>query len=168
MTNIKKFLLFTISLILILVIIGCSSTVNDSIDDIGSDKRVSDAIETISEFWGNHYDEYEFEDKYLKIINTRIINIKNNISEDVHRGDMFEDIDYIVEFELLSNYYNTAPYYVNIGINNCVTVHKDGTVDIQKSPLDLYRSRTFSTDFSPIIESIEDFESQYNQVIKFE
>ena len=164
----KKQFLHSISLILILVITGCSGTTNDNKADISSDKRVSEAIETISDFWGNHYDEYKLEDKYLKIINTRIINIKDNISEEVRRGDMFEDIDYIVEFELLSNYYNTAPYYVNIGTNNCVTVYKDGTADVQKSPFDLYRSRTFSTDFSPIIESIEDFEGQYNQIIKFE
>ena len=161
MTYIKKLLLLAISLILIIVITGCSSS--------KSDKRVTEAIETVSEFWDNYYDKNEFENKYLKIINTRIVNIKNNLSDEVLRGDLIEDIDYIVEFELLSSYpYGTTPYYINTGINNCVVVHKDGTVDVQKSPLYLYSARTFTTDFSLIIESIEDFGEQYNQIIKWD
>ncbi|MCH5188170.1 MAG: hypothetical protein J1F63_07175 [Oscillospiraceae bacterium] len=168
MTNIKK-LLLTISLILTLVIMGCSSNKNDSQADIGSDKRVTDAIETVSEFWNNYYDKNEFENKYLKIINTRIVNIKNNFPDEVIRGDLIEDIDYIVEFELLSCYpYGATPYYINTGTDNCVVVYKDGTVNVQKNPLFLYSAMTFSTDFSPIIESIEDFDSQYDQIIEFE
>lgn len=165
MMNVKKLLLLTVSIILILVTIGCSGNVNDR----KPDKRVLEAIDVVSEFWDNYYDEYEFEDKYLKIINTRIVNINNNFSDEVLRGDLIEDIDYIVEFELLSSYpYGAIPYYINTGTNNCVVVYKDGTVNVQKSPLFLYSARTFSTDFSPIIESIEDFDSQYDQTIKFE
>lgn len=165
MTYIKKLLLLTVSLILIIMITGCSGSKVDK----NSDERVTEAIETVSEFWDNYYGEYEFEDKYLKIINTRIVNIKNNISDEVLRGDLIEDIDYIVEFELLSSYpYGAIPYYINTGTNNCVVVYKDGTVNVQKSPLFLYSARTFTTDFSQIIESIEDFGEQYNQIIEFE
>ena len=165
MANIKKLLLLTISLILIIVITGCSGSKADK----SSDERVTEAIETVSEFWDDYYEKNEFENKYLKIINTRIVNIKNNFSDEVIRDDLIEDIDYIVEFELLSSYpYGATPYYINTGTNNCVVVNKDGTVNVQKSPLFLYSARTFTTDFSQIIESIEDFDSQYDQTIKFE
>ena len=170
MINIKKFFLVTMSLILILAITGCSRATNGNKANIGSDKRVVEAIETITEFWENDYVKNKIEDRYLKIINTRVINIKNNInSEEIfNKDDLFENVDYIVEFELLSNYFDTAPYYSNVGTNNCVIVYKDGTAMVQRNPLLLYRSATYSNDFSSIIESIEDFDEQYNHIIKFE
>ena len=75
-------------------------------------------------------------------------------------------MDYIVEFELISNYHETAPYYFNVWQDNFVIVYKDGTTKVSNNLLNIYRTTTYSTDFSPIIESLEEFHDEYDQILK--
>ncbi len=162
---IKSFILLTLATCLMLT--GCNGrgVINKS------DKRVLNAINVLEEHWDKVYEQDDnIEDKYLEIINTRIINIKSNINSEEVRGkeDLFNSIDYVVEFELLSNYFNTAPYFLNAYVDNWVVVYKDGTSEVSRNLLNIYRSSTYSTDFSPIIESIEEFDSQYDQVLEIE
>jgi len=94
------------------------------------------------------------------------LNIKDEIDSS-KEAEFFQNIDYIVEFELVSNYYNTSPYYFNAGINNCVVVLKDGTMSLEgHSPLNSFRAAAYETDFSSFTESIEDFHGEYDRVLE--
>ena len=159
-----------ISIFSLLLLAGCNASKMGTSKNIGSDKRVLDAIEIVAEHWNNEYEEREIEDKYLEIINTRIIKIKENIDSKqiFEKDDLFKGIDYIVEFELISNYYETAPYYFSVWQDNFVIVYKDGTTKVSNNLLNMYRGTTYSNDFSPIIESVEDFHSDYDQVLELE
>jgi len=161
--SIKSFFLLT--LVACLMLTGCNGRENAN----KSDKRVLNAINVLEEHWDKVYEQNDIENKYLEIINTRIINIKSNInSEEVYgKEDIFNNIDYIVEFELISNYYNTEPYFCNAYVNNWVVVYKDGTSEVSRNLFNIYRATTYSTDFSPIIESIEDFHGDYDQALEF-
>jgi len=170
MKNTKKIFLIILSLVLTLVFTSCSNIKQEDEVNIGSDERIINAIETIKECWEKDYSKNEIEDRFLKIIDTKIININKDIdSEKIHnKDDLFKEVDYIVEFELISNYFDTSPYYSNAMSNNCVVVYRDGSAKVQRNPLLLYRTTTYSNDFSPIIESIEEMDAQYNHVIKFD
>lgn len=141
----------------VFVFAGCGT----ADDKQASDTRVADAITAITEQWNNEYTENNIEDKYLKIVNTRIINIKENNTE------AFKDIDYIVEFVLFSNYFGAAPYYQNVGIYDSVVVYRDGSKEVpQRNRIDVYRAKSYSSDFSAFIKSIEDFNEEYNQIVE--
>ena len=46
---------------------------------------------------------------------------------------------------------------------------KDGTSElIQYSPVNSYRAATYEVDFSPIIESVEDFHGEYDRILDLE
>lgn len=108
MKKICKSILVFMSILLILSASGCADTHNgDGV--IGTDKRVEKAVEVLTDCWSEQYDDYGTKDKYLKIINTKVINIKDNIDGEkiFNQDDLFKDVEYIVEFELLSNYFDT-------------------------------------------------------------
>lgn len=152
----KKAVLILSCFIYVLVATSCTSGYKQQ-----ADARVSDAIEVIAEYWDDEYTKNDIEDKYLKIVNARIINIKENNEK------AFEDIDYIVEFVLFSNYFNSSPYYQNIGMYDSVVVYKDGRKEVaRQNQFNLYRAKNYSSDFSEFIESIEDFNEQYNHIVE--
>ncbi len=157
-----------ITLILIFLLVGCSSSETEKSRNIGSDKRVTDAIGIVAEHWNNEYEKSEIEDKYLEITNTRIIEIKDNINSEKIFGkdDLFKEIDYIVEFELLSNLFDSAPYYFNVCRDNFVIVYEDGNTKVSNNLFNVYRAATYSADFTPIIDSIEDFHGEYDQILE--
>lgn len=170
----KKFKCFGLALLFVLVgIVGAcnGNKEGETVANHKEDKRVTEAIEVLSNGWKEVYANAEFvtSDHYLEIINTRIINIKENIDpKQVHeKNDLFDDLDYIVEFELMSNYWGSSPYYPNVCLYGNVVKKKDGTAEvIQYSLLNSYRASVYDTDFSPIIESIENFHGEYDGVIE--
>jgi len=152
-------------LILILVIgliFSFSACKNEDLEEkIIKDKDVLRAIDLIKENWVQIYDEDSKTDGYFEIKNTRIINIKDN------NVDMFKNVDRIVEFEIYSDYFGSAPYYSDVGINDSVTIYKDGTFEVNRqNPINLYRGYYFISDYSDFIGSIEDYDSLYNCVEK--
>jgi len=148
-----------ISLLLVLMLaLGLCSC------NIGKDKRVLDAIDTLEEFWTEKYSEDLYKenkcDGHFEIINTRLIEIKDN---DI---DMFKDVDYIVEFEIFTDYHCNGLYYENQSIYDTVIVYKDGTTKVDSDYIARYRSTTFNNDFSGFIESVENYGDKYNCVEK--
>lgn len=136
---------------------------------------VAESVEIIKQYWRDNtyadewYQEIEDSRGYLEIMNTRIAYIREEM--DVEEGikdtaeSIFGDLHCVVEFELMSDCYGTDPYYFNAGIDNCVTVYRDGRIEtVRKSPFDMYRSRTYSNDFSGIIESVHNLGSAYDAV----
>ena len=148
-----------ISLLLVMILtLGLCSC------NIGKDKKVLDAIDVLKEFWTEKYSEDLYKENnckgYFEIINTRLIEIKDN---DIN---MFKDVDYIVEFELFTDYYCNGLYYDNVSMYDTVIVYKDGTTKVDGSYINRYRSTTYSNDFSPFIESVENYGDKYNCVKK--
>ncbi len=118
-----------------------------------TDDRISKALKELEKQWSDY-----------QILNTRIITVKEN------RTEIFSDIDYIVEFVLFTDYYGSTygdgtPYYSNAGVYDTVIVYKDGSAALHmQNPFHSYRARTYSSDFTQIIEKIEDFGNLYNNV----
>ena len=124
---------------------------------VNEDDMVIKATNVLKNHWEDLYDDSIVKtDGYFEIKNTRVINIKENNTEE------FENIDYIVEFVLYTDYFGSAPYYQNVGIDDTVVVHKDGTMEVQRNLINLYRSKYYSNDFSNFIKSIDDYGDKYN------
>jgi len=130
------------------------------------DALVTDAVEVLKKYWQEEIyladSNYQKGDGYLQIANTRVMKIKDepDIELDVH---MFDNVAYVVEFILFANYYYTAPFYFNAyNQNSHVIVYKDGTMEVRRDVFDDYRSRTYSSDFTGIIEEVTDLGAAYN------
>jgi len=136
------------------------------------DERVLAAIEKGKEYCKEAYDDGELLERKAEIVDVRILDFKDNISDKVVGYDMIKDIDYVVEFIVRYNYYGykydggticTNPLNV---IN--MVVSKDGEYEMyRRSWLDLYRSFTYNSDLSQIIESVDEFGSEYNGIYTF-
>ena len=115
----------------------------------------------MSLYWEDEYDRFSIEeDRHFEIKNTRIITIKNNDIE------QFENVKYLVEFVLYTNYMGSAPYYEDFCVYDTVVVYNDGEMEVQTNPIDRYRGRTYETDFSNFIKDIDDYCGYYNCVKK--
>lgn len=127
--------------------------------------EVQKGIDALTAEWEEIYRDGMYEgDKHLEIRNARVvyINPDTEIAE-------FQDVDYIVEFILFTDYFGSGPYYENVGVYDSVKVYKDGTVSVEAiNPLSVYRAINYITDFSDIIESISDYGNAYNQTIQLQ
>ena len=85
--------------------------------------------------------------------------------DDKTAHELFDDMVCFVEFMLLSDYMQTAPYYMNTGVYDCVALHRDGSYEVMKqNPLNRYRAKTYQTDFTGFIRSVSDRGSEFNAV----
>ena len=125
-------------------------------------KIVTEATEQLKEYWTQEYKNAEMDntDGYFEIKNTRVITIKENEIE------LFCDVAYIINFELYTDYFGSAPYYENAGIYDDVVVYKNGTMDVVSNLIRQYRNKTFQTDYSSFIKTIDDYHGQYNCIEK--
>ena len=127
-------------------------------------ERIRPAIDTLTQHWKEVYADLDMTvDGYLEIKNTRIIFWKENATTE-YLPDFCENVAYVVEFMLLSDYFGSSPHYFNHGIYDCVVFLKDGSVDVPvRSIFDRYRGQTFSSDFTSFIDSIVDLGDAYNE-----
>ena len=158
-----------IAILVLIAIVFCFAACGrqkqeSSVADAGNLKHheiVTDATQQLKQYWKQHYKEDDIEtDGYFEIKNTRIITIKEN------KIELFKDVDYIIEYELYTDYMGSAPYYENCGVNNNVVVYKNGTMDVKSNLIRMYRNKTFQTDYSGFIEAIDDYQDQYNCIEK--
>ena len=149
-------------LITMLFLSACGNTEKDDNKHKESKKEnqiVLGAIDVLKEHWEEQYDEMTTDsDGYFEIKNTRVVNIKKNKTKE------FKDVDYVVEFVLFTDYFGTAPYYMNVEQNDTVVVYKDGSMKMERDVINLYRSRYYTNDFSDFIKSVDDYGDQYNCV----
>ena len=122
------------------------------------DVTITRAVDALKASWSEYYRDSAVEnDGYLQIANTRRIVFKENTVKDM------KNIAYVVEFLLYTDYYGSAPYYVQTtGIMDTVIVYKDGTLEVGSNPLKAYSSQYYSWDFSAFVESVENLGNQYN------
>lgn len=150
----KKSLFIILSFILVFALSACGNN--------NQNELVADAIAELKYEWEDIYNSDRLStdcDGYFEIKNTRIIEIKKTDTE------LFEDVEYIIEFVLYTDYFGSAPYYSSAGVSDSVVVYKDGTMEVAKSNFfNLYRMKTYSSDYSDIIEEVTDLENKYNCV----
>ncbi len=148
----KKCINFLLIFAILCSFSGCISDKND---------MVVEAVDLLQRHWKETYDEMQIEtDGYFEIKNTRVVDIKDN---DV---DEFQNVDYIIEFELYTDMYGSAPYYQDVNAYDTVVVYKDdGSMKVSSGNLfRLYSGKTYVFDYSNIIESIKDYGGEYNCV----
>lgn len=126
------------------------------------DELVTDATDVLIDKWKENYSTVEARDidlyPYLEIKDTRVISIKDNDVE------LFEDLEYVIEYSLYTNYFGTYPYVFNVSADYTVVVYKDGEMEVVSNPFKDYSAQTFNWDYSDIIDEITDLNDTYNKV----
>ena len=150
----KKLLALAIIVLTVICFVACDGnpTASGKHNEI-----VNGAIQELKDFWTLEYQRELLanSDGHFEIQGTRVVTVKDNDIEG------YSDVAYVVEFILYSDYYSTAPYYICRGINNCVLVYKDGTMEVAgRSPIEGYFV-TYGT-LSDIVESVNDCKDMYN------
>ena len=142
--------------VLLLLCVSCSANAEGPTEE--HDAVITEAVEELKDCWEDLYKESKGKtDGYFEIKNTRVITVKENDIE------IFDDVAYIVEFDLYTDYRGSAPYYEAVGIYDTVVVYKSGEMETVSSNLfRVYRSNTYQTDFSNIIQDIADYHGHYN------
>ena len=80
-----------------------------------------------------------------------------------NQNGYFQNVAYIVEFVIFSDFYGSAPYYGNVGYLESVAVYTDGTMEACKTnPLKEFRGKTYSTDYSEFLDSVVEYADAYN------
>ncbi len=156
----KKYCIILLMLVgLMLILTACGSKKK------AESPEVQKGIDALTAKWEELYSDGLYEgDKHLEIRNTRVV----QVNPDTAVAE-FQDVDYIVEFILFTDYFGSGPYYENVGVYDSVMVYKDGTVLVEaRNPLSVYRGINYITDFSDIIESISDYGDAYNQTIQLQ
>ena len=156
-----------IAILLLAAVVLCAAACGkpnnaQSNTNLKHDEIVTDATEQLKNYWEQYYKDPKNDsaDGYFEIKNTRVITIKANEIE------QFQDVAYIIEYELYTDYMGSAPYYENAGVYDNVIVYNNGTMDVSNSLIRAYRSKTYQTDYSGFIDSIDDYHGQYNCVEK--
>ena len=156
--SITKYILCTICIVAVVLLPGCAEKKVE--ESSKYHEEITDAIDVLESAWMQKYMDSDIKDKYLEIKNTRFIKIAETDVEP------FNNVDYIVEFIVFDNYFDSAPYYSSSGLFNTVVVYKDGRSEaVQTSLFTLYRSRTFDGDVSKFIKHWEDLGETYNMVV---
>lgn len=155
----KKYLSVLLFLIIVsLSACGTAEDMNGNEISKQDSSYINKAVSVVNKQWKEVYSKNSGtikSDKTVEIINTRIIHIKENSTEE------FKDVEAVVEFDILSDYYGSAPYYMNIQQNNSVVFYKDGSnraLDIFR----LYRTRKYITDYSDVIDTIVECGTAFN------
>lgn len=150
------------SITLILAVILCIGAMVCGCAKKADDGEIDKACEILGERWKEVYDESPFavgDDRHLEIKNTRIVHIKDTGLEEL------ENVDYVIDFVLFTNYTGTAPYYTVSDFYNTVTVYKDGTMNQDTDVFAIFTG-AYGNDFEKLVKSVEDCEAEYNRVIK--
>ncbi len=153
----KKFLIFLL-VICFITLSACNSSTNT-----GYDNTINLAVSELESFWKDYYDGVDAEQSSFdfSIKNTRLIKLTND-----HGIEYLKDIDIIIEFVILTDYYHTNnKYLVNPGHNDTVIIYKDGRMEIStKSPIQIYMLQYYDITF-PMVESVIDFGETFNKSI---
>lgn len=147
----KKICALVLCALMLLCLASCKKT------QAGHDQVLTDAVSAVKDYWQAMYDESTAEtDGYFEIKNTRLITIGENELRE------FENVAYLVEFVLYTDYFGTAPYHDNACAYDTVIVYKDGTMEVTSNRIWHYRTTTYETDYSAFIAAIDDYHDTYN------
>ena len=151
----KKLAIFLLVFVMIFSLAGCAKR--------GHRKMIKQAIEEVKHSWQHTYSYLNNgNDGHFEIKNTRVITIKENTNKD------FKDVSYVIEFEIYSDYFSTAPYYYSIDMHDQVIVYKDGKMEVPNK--DVFKNSTMQSKESmeKVIASIDDYGDKYNYIENLE
>jgi len=130
------------------------------------------AIELMKETWRNEVFTDD-SDGYFEVAHTRVIYLYTESDDDKTRAYLQEyfvnendsPMTAYVECTLYTDFFSSAPYYTDVMRSHCVAFYEDGTsVCLAKSPIEIFRTRTFETKYDSIIKEIVDLDGAYNEV----
>lgn len=145
------------------------NTKNITVRDVGTgeDASVKKAVDALKAEWTKQYKKTKVKDDFtLNIVNTQLIKVHVNNSYKNFKK-YFKNISCIVEFEINTNYMDTAPYYMYTEKLNNVIIYKDGTTKVVDHYIDNITAKTYSFDFKGAIETVP-LGSKYNENVKLE
>lgn len=166
-----------IAMSIVIVVMGFFIVTNRVIivsDQVGLvvDSQVNSAIEELTYQWNEIY-KSDFatnvgSDGYLEIVHTRVVEIDPSGNQEFFaKVDKGNEIRYIVEFSLLSDYYGSSPYYWDLDVYDSVIIYEDGTMSVPRSStLRKYITYLFDPELlRSVVVDIKDYGSAFNQVI---
>ena len=166
----KRCFIFLICLMSLVLLTSCSflDISNDSNSNLNSDENeyIELAIDKITEAWSGE----EYYATTIKIINTNIQYIKSDVSKiyDARFIELYNrylaDVDFVVEFEILSNAYYNSMYYRNLNLLDSVVFYKDGRIEV-KDLLYTVEVMYYSFNRDVFLEDVVDYGSSYNRTI---
>lgn len=131
----------------------------------GEDKYVKQAKEALKTEWTKLYkDKKDCDDYTLNIVNTQLLKFHSSSSYADFKK-YFKNVSVIVEFEINTNYYDTAPYYMYTNVTNNVIIYKDGKTKVVNRYINNIADKTYSYDFNGAFETIS-LGSKYNENIQ--
>ena len=121
------------------------------------------ALEMLKDTWKEEYgsDYYEGHKGYLEIKNTRVLFIRDDV-QGTNEKKYFDDVRCIVEFIFLCDYFGSEPYYSVATTKENVLFKKDGSAETVSHYMERYRSISYNSDYSGIIEEIYDLGGEFN------
>ena len=173
----KKYFILLLFLVLLVTLYGCGNSnfeeTSVPIDNETTD-LINDATDMITEQWAEIYKDRNNvqipPDGYLEIKNVRFITLKEQCDESFtnlgyDENVRLENVKYVVEYTLFSDYCGSHPYYENVYLYDSVLIYKDGHMAVARTnPFINYIHRYFNSDFSEIIDKVEDFDEKFNTV----
>ena len=175
----KKHRLLILLLAMVMVLSSCSllppsdpdeedkAEVSETEEESEYADSVQKAMRKLKRAWKQEANEHPdfMSEPFVEIKNTRIVRIKDdpvNVQNENEPVPEMEDVDYIIEFMIYSNYLGDT-YPRNINRLDSVAVYKNGTMEVMDmNILNGMASKYFITDFSGIIDEIIDLEDAFN------
>ena len=155
-----KKLALILAVVLLFSLTACADAAQSGTQGSGAEgKIISQAAEELKKEWEAIYDGDSMTDTdgHFEIKNTRVIIFRENDIKE------FENVAYIVEFELYTDYFGAAPYYYSADICSSVVVYEDGTMEVARHNLiEAYSAKYYSYDYTAFIEAVNDYGSEYN------
>lgn len=126
-------------------------------------QMVETAIEKITETWKTQYEKDKLTtDPVVLITNTRIIKIDSETAV-----KEFQNVEYMVEFLLYTDYFGSSPYYSNVNIYDSVVFYRDDSVEVPyQNILNVYGNKVYRYRYDGIVQRVYDLGGYYDQEIK--
>ena len=153
---------------------GMIETPGAAVAPVSDDAVIRQALSALRSAWQQEYlgQHYCAGEHRLDIRGTRVIRVKSELAE--REAKYFGDVACMVEFLIYNDYFAAEQPGPGVGYDdavqrlNTVVVYRSGLMQaVALSPIESYRSRTYSNDYTGFIEEVVDYGGQYNQVFTF-
>ncbi len=140
--------------------------------ELTTEERCTMAIDMLKNVWKNDV-LTDDSDGYFEVAHTRVIYLFTESSDEnkakylqqYFTNDNGAAMEAFVECTLFTDYFSSAPYYSDVMLYHCVAFYEDGTEQVlSKSPVEIFRARSFETRYDGIIREIADLDGKYNEI----
>lgn len=139
---------------------------NDTVAISQSERTmIEQAIDVLANEWEVIAVEDECNNGYLEIKNTRIVHTDSDAIADALG---IKDVEHIVEFIILTDFYGAAPYYYETQYMNNVVFFADGSTMVVTNAVQMYSSRTYDAALKNCSFTVLDCNTTFNKVFDLE